>query len=124
MNLDFLVPAIAMISFFSFVSVAVWSSARRREREAYYRSESIKKIAEAQGGGSAIEFLREEEKSTARHLRESLKLGGVITVAVGIGLMVFLRGILHPQPTFLVGIIPLLVGAALLAYVCFLAPKQ
>jgi len=41
----------------------VWSRERRREREAYYRSETLRKIAETQGAGgnSAIEFLREDE---------------------------------------------------------------
>jgi peptidoglycan/LPS O-acetylase OafA/YrhL len=126
MNPMFLFPIVATISLFSFIAVAVWSSARRREREAYYRSETIKKIAETPGGGSAIEFLREEEKNAARRLREGLKLGGVITIAVGIGLMVFVGGIdrHNPEPTYLVGLIPLLVGAALLVYACFLAPKQ
>jgi hypothetical protein len=44
--------------------VATWASERRKEREAYYRSETIKKVAELQGTGSqsALEVLREEER--------------------------------------------------------------
>src|SRR5712691_6945303 len=57
----FLFLSVASIALFSFVAVAVWSQERRREREAYYRSETLRKIAETQGSGgsSAIEFLRE-----------------------------------------------------------------
>ena len=41
-----LVFGIGAIGFFSFLGVSAWVNARRREREAYYRSEAIKKIAE------------------------------------------------------------------------------
>src|SRR6266536_5321597 len=64
MNLNQTLPiffflSVASVALFSFVAVAVWSSERRREREAYYRSETLKKIADTQGAGStsAIEFL-------------------------------------------------------------------
>jgi hypothetical protein len=124
----FLFLSVASVALFSFVAVAVWSGERRREREAYYRSETIKKVADAQGAGgsSAIEFLREEEKIAARRRREGQKLGGLVTVAVGIGLMVFINAVDHsdPTPAYLVGLIPLLIGVALLAYTYVLAPKQ
>ena len=45
----FLFLSVASVALFSFVAVAVWSSERRREREAYYRSEILKKIADTQG---------------------------------------------------------------------------
>ncbi|HUD67610.1 MAG TPA: hypothetical protein VMQ17_23710 [Candidatus Sulfotelmatobacter sp.] len=124
----FLFLSVASVALFSFVAVAVWSGERRREREAYYRSETIKKVADAQGaaGSSAIEFLREEEKIAARRRREGQKLGGLITVAVGVGLMVFINAVdrSDPSPAYLVGLIPLLIGGALLAYTYVLAPKQ
>jgi hypothetical protein len=124
----FLFLSVASVALFSFVAVAVWSGERRREREAYYRSETIKKVADAQGAGgsSAIEFLREEEKIAARRRREGQKLGGLLTVAVGIGLMVFINAVdrSDPSPAYLVGLIPLLIGGALLAYTYVLAPKQ
>jgi Flp pilus assembly protein TadB len=77
-----------VIATFSFIAVAVWSRERRREREAYYRGETLRKIAETQGtvGNSAIEFLREDEKYAARRRGEGQKLGGLITVACGRGL--------------------------------------
>jgi len=51
-------------------------------------------------------------------------LGGLITGAVGIGLIVMLRGLEHEEPAYLVGVIPLLVGAALMAYAFVFAPKE
>jgi nucleoside recognition membrane protein YjiH len=129
----FLFLSVGSIALFSFVAVAAWSEARRREREAYYKIETLKKIAEAQGAGasSAIEFLREEairraeqEKNAARSQREGVKLGGLVTTAVGIALMIFLRAIERDEPVYLVGLIPGLIGVALLAYSYFLAPKE
>jgi Flp pilus assembly protein TadB len=124
----FLFLSVASVALFSFVAVAVWSSERRREREAYYRSETLRKIAETQGAGgsSAIEFLREEEKNAVRRRQEGLKVGGLITVAVGVGMMVFIAAVDRrgTEPAYLVGLIPLLIGVALLSYTFFLAPKQ
>ncbi|MGA8183930.1 MAG: hypothetical protein WB819_09825, partial [Terriglobia bacterium] len=53
-----------VIGFFSFLVVAIWAKNRRIEREAYYKNENLKKIAEAQGpsANTALEFLREQEK--------------------------------------------------------------
>jgi uncharacterized membrane protein len=123
----FLFLSVASVAVFSFVAVAVWSSERRREREAYYRSETLRKIAETQGagGGSVIEFLREEERNGARRRREGQKLGGLITVAVGIGMTILIWAVNRdePEPVYLAGLIPVLIGLALLSYAYFLAPK-
>ncbi len=124
----FLFLSVACVALFSFVAVAVWSGERRREREAYYRSETLKKIAEASGPGknSAVEYLLEEEKRAARRRSEGQKLGGLITVAVGIGLMVFVGAVdrSDTEPVYLVGLIPLLIGLVLLGYAYFLAPRD
>jgi hypothetical protein len=121
------IPVVGSIALFSFLAVASWSEARRKEREAYYRSETLKKIAESSGEGakSALELLREQEKNAAKRRLEGMKLGGLITAAVGIGVMVLLRGIANDDgPVYLVGLIPLLIGAALLVYPFILAPKE
>jgi len=126
MDKVFFFLSVASVALFSFVAVAAWSDARRREREAYYKSETLKKIAESQGAGasSAIEYLREEERNAERRRREGIKLGGLVTTAVGIGLMIFLRGIAHDEPIYLVALIPSLIGIVLLAYSYLLMPKQ
>ncbi|HKM46373.1 MAG TPA: hypothetical protein VJX69_02235 [Terriglobales bacterium] len=121
-----LVPVVGSIALFSFLAVASWSDARRKERETYYKSETLKKIAESSGEGAkaAIELMREQEKSAVKRRREGMKLGGLITAVVGIGVMVLLHGLEHDEPVYLAGLIPLLIGLALLAYTFLLAPKE
>jgi len=106
------------ICIFSFVSIAVWSNARRREREAFYRSEMVKKLADSAGTGgtTVLEIMREQERAALRWRRGGHKLGGLIAIAVGLGLVVFLAPLASRQPIFLVGVIPMFVGVALLAY--------
>ncbi|HTA44226.1 MAG TPA: hypothetical protein VK789_17375 [Bryobacteraceae bacterium] len=52
---------VGWLAFFSFLAVYVWSRERRREREALYRSEAIRKIAEMGGDVSepVLQLLRE-----------------------------------------------------------------
>lgn len=120
------VPIVTMIALFSFLAVASWTTARRKEREAYYKSETLKKLAEMQGntGGSVLDFLREDEQIASRRRIEGQKLGGLINVAVGIGLMIFLARLVENKAVYLVGLIPLLVGVALLTYAYVLTPRS
>jgi len=120
------IPVVGSIALFSFLAVASWSDARRKERETYYKSETLKKIAESSGEGAkaAIELLREQEKSAVKHRREGMKLGGLITAVVGIGVMALLHGLVREEPVYLAGLIPLLIGLAMLTYTFLLAPKE
>jgi hypothetical protein len=122
----FLIPIVGSIALFSFLAVASWSDARRRERETYYNTEALKKIAESSGEGAkgALEYLQQQDRGITRRRLEGMKLGGLITAGVGIGVMALLRGLVHDEPVYLVGLIPLLVGAALLIYAFALAPKE
>jgi hypothetical protein len=170
-----LVFGIGAIGFFSFLGVSAWVNARRREREAYYRSEAIKKIAEmrepppepvlsalrealkpapetpsgmawlgpaqakaffknetlkrvaelkGEGAEAMLAVMREDERRSARRTREGLKLGGLICAGVGAGLFVFLQAIVPDMPVYLAGLIPLLVGVALLAYAFVFSPGE
>jgi hypothetical protein len=85
-----------------------------REREAFYRSETVKKIAEMGGGpAAALEYLREDEKKSARRHMHAIRLGGMITAASGIALMVFLAAVVKGVEVYLAGLIPILVGTVL-----------
>jgi hypothetical protein len=121
-----LIPAVGAIAVFAWLTVASWSDARRREREAYYRSEVLKKIAETPGAGaaSALEIMREQERIAMRRAHGGLRLGGLICLAVGIGMMILIRAVERGEPAYLAGLIPLLVGVALLVYSYLLAPKE
>jgi hypothetical protein len=122
----FLIPIVGSIALFSFLAVASWSDARRKERQAYYTADALKKIADssAEGAKSAVEYLREQHSLAARKRVEGLKLGGLITAAVGIGMMIFLHAVEHEEPAYLMGTIPLLIGLALMVYSFVLVPKE
>src|ERR1700704_705465 len=120
------IPVVGSIALFSFLSVAAWSDARRKEREEYYKNETLKKIAESSGEGAqaAIELLREQNRTVTKRRLEGMKLGGLITAVGGMGVMALLRGRVKDEPVYLAGVIPLLIGLALLTYTFLLAPKE
>jgi peptidoglycan/LPS O-acetylase OafA/YrhL len=163
-GMEFTLIIIALCSYFA---VRAWVRARQKEREAFYRAEAVKKIAEMQGnvpesvlsllraaiqpsqplrlrfgsgvellhpayhrsyivrtlaelpdGGAAAvtEFIRQEDAREARQRLEFSKFGGLVTVGGGIGLLIFLLFYNGAEPLYLVGLIPILVGAAFLIY--------
>ena len=118
--------SVSSVATMSMTAVAVWSQERRREREAYYKSETIKKVAEAPGpsGLAALEFFREDERNARGRVREGTKLGGLICCAVGLALPVFLGAVVPDKPVYLAGLIPFMVGAALLLYSSKFARKD
>jgi len=107
----------ASVALFSFLAVASWVNARRRERESYYKNEMLKKISEAQGTGTgaALALLREDNRLAATRRQASLRIGGLVTASIGLALMIFLRALIPSEPVFLCGLIPLLPGIALFA---------
>ena len=122
-DLDLFWPMIALmtIASLSFVAVIVWLVSRVKEREDYYRNETVKKISESGTSTAVIEYLRESDRIALQRLRGGIRLGGLVTAVIGIGLMVFLRAIGHENSgTYLVGLIPLLVGVTLFGYAQFM----
>ncbi len=114
--------SVAVITVFTFVSVVVYITHRRQEREAFYRAEMLKKLAEAEGGAQAVlDAMQLEGRRRMRQVREGTKLGGLVCTGVGIGLIGFFYSVQNARP---VGYIPLSVGLALLLYSLVLAPKD
>jgi hypothetical protein len=109
----------AVSLFVVFIPLVSWIDSRRKEREAYYKADMMRRLAESSGEGarSALELLHAEEHMKAVRQREGLKIGGLVNVAVGIGLIFMLRSLIGPGGPYLVGLIPALVGVALLVYV-------
>ena len=64
---------------------------------------------------------RQSRQEGARK-REGMKIGGLVNMGVGIGLMIFLHALVKDAPVYLCGLIPGLIGVALLTYALFLAP--
>lgn len=109
--------AVGAVALFTMISVSSWASARQKEREAYYKSDMLKKVAEAQGPGaaSALELLREEAKIYSVKTKQGLKIGGLVCFAAGLGTLVFLKALVTDEPVYLSGLIVMLIGIALYA---------
>jgi hypothetical protein len=121
----FLFLAVGAIALFTFLSIATWAGTRQAEREAYYKAEMMKKIAETGGErNQALEYLREQERIKAAKQLAGLKLGGLVNIGVGLGLMIFLKALIHGAPIYLAGTIILFVGVALLIYAFYFAPRE
>jgi Na+/H+ antiporter NhaD/arsenite permease-like protein len=120
--------SVMFVMIFTYRSVQAYLANQRNERDAYYRNELLKKLADTEGGAQAVvaalkEADREKQSRTQkkrRSDREGVKLGGLITTGVGVGMLVFLQTVGGPP----VGAIPLCVGLAMLAYAYLLAPKD
>jgi hypothetical protein len=112
----------AIALFGIFLPVAVWIEGRRKEREAYYRSEMIRRITEASGEGAnaARDLLFAEERVRQVKRLEGLKIGGLVNVGIGIGLGAMLWTLAGPHGPYMVGLIPFFVGVALLIYVFYM----
>jgi hypothetical protein len=116
----------AVALFGIFIPTVTWIDSRRKEREAFYKAETFRRLAESSGEGAkaAVELLREEERIKQVKVREGLKIAGLINVGVGIGLVIFLHALLsntNDHAVYLCGLIPGLVGAAMLVYVFVMA---
>jgi len=115
--------SVASVSMFVvFIPLVVWIGSRAKEREAFYKAETIRRVTEASGEGAkaATDLLRQENRMTLIKIREGLKISGVICLGVGIGLIAFLTRLVGPQVA-LCGLIPGIIGVAMLVYVYVLA---
>ena len=121
-----IVAPVMMIGVFALLSISAWSNARRKEREALYRAELMKKVAESAGAGgtTVLEMLREDERASRKRRREGQKFGGLVAVATGLGIMAFLSVIERHEPAFMVGLIPLFVGLAMLVYAYLIGERD
>lgn len=117
--------SVGAVSLFAvFIPLVSWIEGRRKEREAFYKADTMRRIVEASGEGAkiALELMREEERIRRTKAREGLKIGGLMNLAVGLGLGILLFGLVGGDTkVYLVGAIPGLIGVAMLTYVFVLA---
>ena len=122
----FVVVAVFWAALFCWLTVVGWATQRRKEREAYYRHETEKRLVD-KGEVTAEQLLRlrtEEERVRWLRRREGLKLGGLITTAAGIGIVVGFRFVDAGElAVSAMGWIPLGIGVVLLLYTYVLYPK-
>ena len=74
-------------------------------------------------GTEAVPVLGEQENSRRQEQIEFYKVAGLVTVAGGIGLGILLYFLVPSRPLYLVGLMALMVGLALLLYGLVLAPR-
>jgi hypothetical protein len=117
--------SVGAVSLFGiFIPLITWIDSRQKEREAFYKAETMRRLAESSGEGAkvALELLSAENRRSRLKKREGLKVAGLINIGVGAALMIFLRSLNAP---YLCGLFPLLVGVAMLLYVyVFAAPIE
>lgn len=113
----------AVCLFVVFIPLVSWIEGRRKEREAFYKAETLRRLAEApsEGAKAALALMHEEHRLKQLKQMEGLKIGGLVNVAVGIGLSIMLYTLTGSGGPYLVGTIPGLIGVALLVYAFFLA---
>ncbi len=115
----------AVALFVVFIPLVTWIDSRQKEREAFYKAETFRRLAEAPGDAakSALEMLREQERMKQYRRIEGVKIGGLVNVGVGVGLVFFLGSLLgtgHGSP-YLCGLIPGMIGVGMLVYSFFMA---
>lgn len=112
---ELLIPITGIIGTFLFVGILVWARQRRREREAYYRHELAKHLADKGADEEQLlRVLRQEGDASALTKGQGFVLGGLINVAIGVGMMIGLRWV--DEGVAQLGWIPLLFGVALLVF--------
>ena len=114
------VASVAM--FVVFIPLITYLGSRQKEREAFYKAETIRRVAEASSDGAkaTIDLLREQNRMILIRMREGFKIGGVICLGGGSGLIAFLTR-LGGSTVALCGLIPGIIGVAMLVYVYLLA---
>ena len=117
-----LVPIGAIVSAFTFITIMAWLGNRQKEREAFYKAETLRRVTESSGEGAkaAVDLLREDERIRRIKSREGLKISALINIGVGLG-MVFGLSQLIGQKVALAGLVPAFIGAAMLIYIYLLA---
>ena len=79
----------AVALFVVFIPLTSWIDSQRREREAFYKAETMRRLAESSGEGAraAIEMLREQDRLGRAKKREGMKIGGLVNIAVGVAML-------------------------------------
>lgn len=124
-TLPLLIPIVVMICVFTFLSIVAWAERYTKEREAFYRADLLKKLADAstEGAQQVLGMIREEAEKAERKRLDGMRLGGLINVAVGIGLTIMLGLLERGGWLWSIGMIPFLIGAALLLHVHVILPR-
>jgi hypothetical protein len=115
----FLFVAAAVVAVFAFLSIAVWTGAQAQERKTRDRYALLKALAEQPGENAqrVLETLREQERSELERKdaeqQRGYVIGGLATLASGLGISVMVGAMAPERGAWTAGLIPLLVGVVL-----------
>jgi hypothetical protein len=118
----FLFLAAGAVAMFAFVSIATWVGTQSIERKARDRFALLKTLAETPGENAAqvLQMLRDQEERQAAFKaaqeRRGFLIGGLACIASGAGLAVMLTALGGKSGAWTVGLIPLLIGLALVPF--------
>jgi hypothetical protein len=118
--------SVGAISLFGiFIPLVTWIDRRAKEREAFYKAEMMRRVTESssEGAKAAIDLLHADARNEQFKKIEGLKIGGLINIGVGVGLIIFLRSLIGSASgsPYLCGLIPGMIGVAMLVYVYAMA---
>jgi hypothetical protein len=98
MSIDWpaLTAIVSIAATFGFLSVFWWALQRRREREAYYRYEVLRRLIERTDTPSDVinTWMRDAEEMENRRRRDGLLLAALTFLGVGAGILIALHR--HP----------------------------
>ena len=77
-------------------------------------------------GSARANLADRTERRAVRQRLEACKLAGIITLALGLAMMAFIKAVDagNVAPSYLVGLLPVSVGLSLLLYVYVLASRE
>ena len=123
-----MIPIVGSVALFTFLAISRVADNRRMQEEARAKYEFLKKMAE--GGSFDVQKYMEFEQIEAAARRgrkiENLKIGGLILVAIGFGLSVFLYIIDSEDGgnVAAVGVMPGMIGLAMFAGAWMMSRSQ
>lgn len=120
-----MIPIVGSVVLFAFLSVVGWALQKRKEREAFYRYDVLKKLVEQGGAGGqqAMEMIRTEAQMQERRRREAQILGGLIAAVIGGSTMILLYILVPGISVWTAGLIPFAVGAVIVLF-ALLMPRM
>jgi predicted cobalt transporter CbtA len=118
----FLFLAALSVAVFAFLSIVVWLSTQAGERKARDRFALLKTLAENPGENAqrVLQLIRDEDDrklaSKDQEERKGFLVGGMVLVAIGIGLGIMMETMTGKSGSWTVGLMMALMGVALLPF--------
>jgi hypothetical protein len=126
--------AVVVVAVFTWFSVSHWINARTAERKNRERNALLRHLAEqpAESARLVLEMMREDEEQARKDAAAQFEFwiqaqrstapgarAGLVIVACGVGLSIFLYSVAPDKGAWALGVIPALVGSVIAAFDIF-----